>query len=127
MIKNPELLIEEIKTKGEERAENVAKMKASDYSRKVIIAEIMNKIEKESITEPLKYDQRGKPLTEAKLDRLARGTKEYKDYIGEHETIVKNALQAESDYDTLLATKTFLNGRNSLNIAKINKDLDYQG
>lgn len=114
MIYNCEKVIEEMKSLGILRSEAVALSKAADESRKVIIADQMNIIE---------LQNPDKKMSEAKLDRLARCTQVYKDHLSKMQEYRKAMLQAESDYEAILANKSFLRDKNSNNTAKISQGI----
>jgi hypothetical protein len=100
-------LIAALKVKGIERAITTAKAKWYDNMRKTKRSDIMTEIEK-----ALPPDQ--KSLSEAKLERLARIDKRYLEFINECEIALKASVQAESDWQILLAQKTFINGARSV-------------
>jgi len=127
MIIDSDSVINEIKNKGAKRAETKAYLVAAIESRKVVLAEQMNKLEQEAYKTPFKYDIKGKPLTEAKLDRLARVTQEYKNHINKIKEYTQACLDAESDYEAILANKSFLRDMNSESTAKISQGIYKEG
>jgi len=114
MIFNDEGLLKKLEEAGDKRAEMIAKSKAADESRKVVLAEQMNQIE---LSNP------DTKISESKLDRLARATNSYKSHLDLMEKYRQEMLQVESDYEVLLSNKSFLRDRNSNNTAKISQGI----
>ena len=114
MLFNDEEVIEEIKRIGKERAKAIALSKSADESKRVILSEQMNLIE--STYKDVKF-------SESKLERLARASKEYKKHLELMARYRMKMLQLESNYEAIIANKSFLRDRNSSNVAKMSQGI----